>query len=314
MAFLTGIEIKKLISQKIIKINSLDPRYPFNADYQVTEDSIDLRIAPAALKFKESVSKIDYLKDDLAKLYELIEIPTEGYILKRGKVLFGQTVEAISIPDTLVGLVVTRNKFARLGLMVNCMAPKFAVGINWAFPLQIVNCNSVPIIIYPYTIMAQLMVSTVQGEPIAYNGKLQNCFIPMPCLIGDRERTALKEITPDAANRTFHILKKELETAKRGIVDEGKKNINSVLVENKTKINLTYTTIIRVILNIVGALGFGIVGNIISSGELSYWKIISMALMTILSLLVILASIFLDKISKKTKSENLENSFIAQDD
>lgn len=318
MSFLTGIEIKKLISNNKILINSLDPRYAFDPNQQVTEDAIDLRLSPFALKYKKGVTTIDYINDDLPSLFESIALPIDkGYPIRPRQVIFTQTLEAITFPEDLVGFVVTRSTFARLGLMINCGAPKFAIGISWAFPLQLVNCGSIPIVMYPYTVVAQLMVSTVEGPPVGYQGRYQNCFSPLPPVILERERKFLQDISADSAKRTFHILLKEIEVQKELIEKEAEKvqlepkvtkkndgNTQDVLkYEGKRSKRNTITFIVKTFMAILGSLSFGIVGNLLSGEEQSYWKTVSMILLIILGLVLIFGPLIFLQTSKDNDND-----------
>jgi deoxycytidine triphosphate deaminase len=287
MSFLTGIELRKAISEKRILITSLDARYPFDLDLQVTEDAIDLRIAPLALHYKSDVRSIDYYNDDMSSLFDTIEIPRSGYKLRPGQVLFSQTIEAITIPDNLVGLVVTRSNFARLGLASTCMAPKFAAGISWAFPLQILNCNSIPIIIYPYSFIAQLLLSTMQGHPIGYEGKMQHSYTPIPPIISDRERTMLDSIRADSTTRTFHILRKEIES-KRNALENKADQVPSF--DTAGTGSLTTIRITRFTFGVLGAIGVGAIGSLVVSDSWSYWKALSLVLLGVISLVCLVAS------------------------
>ncbi|MFD0250935.1 hypothetical protein ACFVGX_08485 [Streptomyces sp. NPDC127113] len=212
MAFLTGIELRRRIASGSLEIHSLDPQQPFNVDSQVTEDSIDLRLAPIGLVLKAGIESLDYLSDNLDYAYNIVEIKASGMDLQPMRPFLTQTLEAICFPDELVGLVVTRSTFARLGIMANCLAPKFAAGIRWAFPLQLVNLNSVPVRIYPYAPVAQLMVSDTSGESVGYRGKYQDAYAPTAPRIGDRERESLTSANPLAVNRTFHIINRDLRS------------------------------------------------------------------------------------------------------
>jgi deoxycytidine triphosphate deaminase len=215
MAFLTGIELRRRIASGSLEIHSLDPQQPFNVDSQVTEDSIDLRLAPIGLVLKAGIESLDYLSDNLDYAYDVVEIKAGGMDLQPMRPFLTQTLEAICFPDELVGLVVTRSTFARLGIMANCLAPKFAAGIRWAFPLQLVNLNSVPVRIYPYAPVAQLMVSETSGESVGYRGKYQDAYAPTAPRIGDRERESLTSANPLAVNRTFHIINRDVRSHAR---------------------------------------------------------------------------------------------------
>ena len=216
MAFLTGIKIRELIESKIIEVDSLDPMIPFDPRMQVTEDSLDLRLFPKALRIVRGIKEIDYLNDDLSTLYEEVIIDSaKGYPLKPKDILFCQSLEIISLPDHYVGLVLTRQTFAQLGLSITCGASKFAAGIRWAFPMQVINCGPCTVNIYPYTVIGQLLISTMCGPPIGYpiDGRFQNQFKPMPPRIFDRERTALRSFSADGLARITHIDKRLRELA-----------------------------------------------------------------------------------------------------
>ena len=217
MSFLTGIEIRKELSAGNISITSLINEFPFDPQKQVTEDSIDIRLFPKALQIKKTSKQIDILNDILDEHYEEVLIsPTEGYLLKPNHILFGQTLEAISLPEYYVGHVFTRTTYAQLGIMITCGAPKMSCGLSWAFALQITNCNSIPIKIYPFVAVGHLMISKMIGVPTGYpqSGKLMKQFSPTPPRIKDREKSFLKEITAETLNRTEHIENKIKEIAK----------------------------------------------------------------------------------------------------
>jgi deoxycytidine triphosphate deaminase len=208
MSFLTGIEIRKQIDANVIFVKSLDNAFPFLPKEQVTEDSIDLRLFPTALRIKYGTKQIDFLHDDLKEHYEEVTIsPTDGYLIRPGEILFGQTLEVITFPDKYVGLVFSRATFAQMGIMVTCGSPKFAVGISWAFPLQLTNCGNVPVKVYPYTVVAQLMISEMSGTGVGYpvSGRFYQQYLPTAPEINNRDKTFLKEMTKESEQRIKHI-------------------------------------------------------------------------------------------------------------
>ncbi|GAA1412538.1 hypothetical protein ACFQZ4_49400 [Catellatospora coxensis] len=279
MAFLTGIEIRRRIDGGSIEIKSLDATEPFSMDAQVTEDSIDLRLAPAGLALKRGIEFLDYIHHDLDQAYEKVEIPASGYDLLPMQPLITQTLEAVCFPDDLVGLVVTRSTFARMGIMVNCMAPKFAIGIRWAFPLQLVNLTTVPIRIYPYAPVAQLLVSTVVGQQVGYRGKFQDTYSPTAPRISDRERNSLSALNPDAVNRTFHIISRDMASREAAGLQTSSATTAPPAVSN-------YRVLRRILiatLGTLGLLGFGVCGNLLAAGQISYWQGFALFLLGILS-------------------------------
>ena len=286
MGFLTGVEIRRRIEAGQIEIQSLDGEQPFSINSQVTEDSIDLRLAPVALALQDGVSSLDYLGESLDKYFDTLEIGANGFELEPLKPILAQTLEAVCFPDNLVGLVFTRSTFARLGIATTCLAPKFAAGIHWAFPLQIVNLNRIPIRIYPYAPMVQLMISDMTGVPIGYRGKFQDSFVPMAPSIGARERESLSDINPSAVNRTFHIINHDLRSRALAEESTSKDNFAEPTPVAETSIRQPKKIIRRitvVTMSTLAAIGFGIVGNLISGGSLSYWEVVSLVLLITLS-------------------------------
>lgn len=295
MSFLTGVEIRRRIKAGDIEIHSLDSNEPFNLDAQVTEDCIDLRLAPTALSLRADIDHLDYLQHDLDGAYEQVEIPARGFELLPLQPLITQTLEAVCLPKDLIGLVFTRSTFARMGLMVNCMAPKFAIGIRWAFPLQLVNLTRTPVHIYPYAPVAQLLLSEVSGEPVAYHGKFMDTYTPTPPRISDRERLTLSALNPDAVNRTFHIINREklLGAAQSGASTAGEVSTGAVPDREPDKPLLRHpptTSSTRLwhrasvsLLAVLSALGFGICGNLLAAGSISYWQGVSIVLLAVVS-------------------------------
>jgi deoxycytidine triphosphate deaminase len=291
MGFLTGIEIRRRIESGEIEIYSLDPQEPFNMDAQVSEDAIDLRLAPGALVLREQVERLDYLNDEIDRAYELIEIPPQGYDLQPLRPLLTQSLEAVCFPEHLVGLVLTRSSFARLGVMANCMAPKFAAGIRWAFPLQLVNLSHVPVRIYPYSGVAQLMISDMTGVPVGYRGKFQDSYSLTPPVFTSKEQQAMTSATPEDAVRTFHIVTKDLLSRSSGV------RVGSANSDGPRGTNVTQPRIGRgrrgfriaasLVLSTIAALGFGIAGNILSQDDIEYWKGVSVGLILLISAIAI---------------------------
>ncbi|GII90965.1 dCTP deaminase [Sinosporangium siamense] len=280
MAFLTGVEIRRRIDLGDIEIRSLDSNEQFHMDSQVTEDSIDLRLAPAALRLRPGVERLDYLHDNLDLAYEEMQIPAEGYDLLPLQPLITHTLEAVCFPDDLIGLVVTRSTFARMGIIVNCMAPKFAIGIRWAFPLQLVNLSGVPVRVYPYAPVAQLLISEVTGVRVGYRGKFQDTYSPIPPRISDRERRTLSNLNPDSVNRTFHIIKRDAASRNDGEPRASRSRQEPAPLGEKRKIARRVAV---AVLGVLSALGFGVCGNVLAGGSMSYWQGVSVFLLFVLS-------------------------------
>jgi deoxycytidine triphosphate deaminase len=286
VSFLTGVEIRRRIESGDIEIYSLDASQPFSSDSQVTEDSIDLRLAPIAIAAHPGTRSLDYLDPDLAKAYEALEIPAGGIEVQPLEPLLTQTLEMVCLPDSLTGLVVTRSTFARMGIMATCMAPKFCPGIRWAFPLQIVNLNRFPVRIYPYAPMVQLLVSSMIGEPIGYRGRYQDSSTPSPPIVTDRERESLSQLNPQAVNRTFHIINKDNRTRLAATSPSGESS-PSMTNESSLSRLAAWTTwkarhaAILVVISTLAAGAFGLAGNLLAGGKLMYWQVFSLVLLVV---------------------------------
>jgi deoxycytidine triphosphate deaminase len=207
MCFLNGNSIRAAVESGRVVFDSLVEEVPFNPVGQITEDAVDLRLHPRALKFREGVVEVDFLHDDMRKIFaEVVLSPNKGYLLKPGDIIFGQTLEMIKFPDDLVGLIFTRATFAQLGLRVTCDSPKFAVGHNWAFSMQLSNCGPVAIRLYPFSAVAQLMIARIDpGLTYPRSGKLYGRTLPQPPQFNEREKQHLMGINPDILRRIEHL-------------------------------------------------------------------------------------------------------------
>jgi deoxycytidine triphosphate deaminase len=294
MSFLSGIAIRKQILEERITITSLDPKYPFEPDQQTTEDAIDLRLSPFALKYRADVQQVDYLKDDLSSLFESITLSSdEGFELRSGDTIFSQTLEAISLPDDLIGLVVT------LG------APKFPPGMSWAFPLQITNQSPVSVVLYPYSIIAQLLVSSVHGPAVGYQGRYQYTYTPSAPVFNDRERKFMKDLTLDVRTRTLHILKKEVEQQREHILRDAKRNRQLTVSKSTGTVEKPRNAplpvvILKVLAALSGTTCVGIGTNLLTSDQNETWKTVSAILFMVLGAVLVLWSVFTQTPGRET--------------
>jgi deoxycytidine triphosphate deaminase len=179
MAFLTYYQILSEMENGNIEIISI-PEKPFDKIKQVSEACIDLRIHSHFYKFKidkeiidvkelksETEEDIDVKNDEL---FDKFDFPKDGYILKPSEIIFTATLEEIFLKGNLIGMVVGRANFAKLGLIINCLAPKCPPGLRWNFPLQILNCSDKSIRIYSFNRMVQILIAQTVGKPKDYDG------------------------------------------------------------------------------------------------------------------------------------------------
>lgn len=152
-----------------------DPRFPFRKDQQVQPASVDLRLGPKIMWFKDSVKTFD-TKDILNanSLYEekYFDID-EAITIAPHQIVFGEVYERICIPDYLSARIRGRNRVSRLGVSVHCTGDYINPGFIGEMPLQIVNHNSFPVKIYPFVGICQMVLYKLSDSPlVSYRERL----------------------------------------------------------------------------------------------------------------------------------------------
>lgn len=152
-----------------------DPRFPFRKDQQVQPASVDLRLGPKIMWFKDNVETFD-TKDILNanSLYEekYFDID-EAIIIAPHQIVFGEIYERICIPDYLSARIRGRNRISRLGVSVHCTGDYINPGFIGEMPLQIVNHNSFPVKIYPFVGICQMVLYKLSDSPlVSYRERL----------------------------------------------------------------------------------------------------------------------------------------------
>ena len=161
---LTGSEIVKQWNAGRIRIT------PFHQD-QVNPNSYDFRLG----------SKLKTYADeelDPKRYNSVIEhvIPSEGIVLRPGKIYLGHTVETMG-SDHYVPIIRAKSSIARLGLFIHVTADLIDIGSynQWTLQLNPVQ----PIKLYPNMLIGQVTFWVVKGEIDLYAGKYQGSTGPM---------------------------------------------------------------------------------------------------------------------------------------
>jgi dCTP deaminase len=283
LGVLSRTEIEKLLEERLLIIESLVPNQPFDPKKQITEEAIDLRLGHTGLRYRDSITQIDTLfEKNLESCFETVEIPTNGYTLQPGQVLFASTLELVCLATKkYVGRILGRSTFARYGLSVHCTQPKLSAGVSSAFPLQLINHNNFPIIVYPSCYIVQLMIETTSGSAVRYEGKYDADMSPRPPKINPRElepiesAEAIKVVKETASETSEHlrVIEKKVEEFQKRDREVPSK---PTLSRKKTD------TLKEILFGAASAAFFGFFGSIISSPEVSYWKTISACLTALL--------------------------------
>ncbi len=277
MSILGGLTIRKLLKDQILVIQSKDPRHPFDMSAQVTEDAIDLQISNQGKIIASKVQKIDTNKFDPEVSFEDVTIPESGFRLRPGQVLYTNTLEVVSLPDNLAGRVSSRSTFARMGLSVHFTHPKLAVGHRQAIPLQLVNHNSVDLIIHAYSPLVQLQLEEVTGPAEPYAGKYREEIDYAGPIITNRDQQVAS-----VSDRTRKLIDREIEEFRREIVGRAEKEVKrkgadalikesdiKMVIIPKKRVDLLQFFLIG-LGGLLVAWGFSFLTD---SGDLDRWKI-----------------------------------------
>lgn len=156
---LTGNEIKKRVGNSEIDIK------PFT-NSNVSTNSYDITLDNYLIKYTEKV--IDPRKESN---YEIIEIPDEGYILKKGEFFLGSSKEIIG-SDYFVPLIHAKSGVARLGLFVHITADLIDIGYKGNITFQLYSVNDLKI--YKDMKVGQVSFWKCFGDIELYNGKYKD--------------------------------------------------------------------------------------------------------------------------------------------
>lgn len=158
---------KYLKSGEFVAVGT-NPKYPFDSIKQVQPCSIDLRLDNKFFKFREDI--LDFDLKNLGKIQDYIYVfevaDGEKITLQPHEILFGQIYEQLRIPSDCSGMVEGRSRFARLGLSIHATGGFINPEFEGAMPLQIINNNNIPITIYPYITVCQLLLIKLTTKPL----------------------------------------------------------------------------------------------------------------------------------------------------
>lgn len=114
---------------------------PDVASDAVDQVSIDLRLGRKFTTFKPK-SYLGSIRAD-PSIFESLDLwertQADTYRLEPGKLVLAQTLETLTIPSDLVGLVEGRSSWARLGISIHITAPKIDPGFHGTVTLEMVN-------------------------------------------------------------------------------------------------------------------------------------------------------------------------------
>lgn len=155
-------------------------RYPFDPTKQVQPSSIDLRLGDIIVRYKSEIKEFDIKNSIIPEQHLDIKKYGEGEPIKiePGEIIYGQIYEQMWIGDKYSARVEGRSRVARLGLSIHCTGSYINPGFCGAMPLQIINYNNFPIVIYPYIGICQLVIFEISDEPLVKYSDRSRIFNP----------------------------------------------------------------------------------------------------------------------------------------
>ncbi len=136
---------------------------------QLGEAAIDIRlgnefITTSQTRLQALDSTDQKIGSQLAEYQAKQYIPFgQSFALHPRQFVLGSTLEYIALPDDLTGLVVGRSSWGRLGLII-ATAIKVDPGFQGVLTLELVNVGNIPILLYPCSRIAQLLLYHVSCD------------------------------------------------------------------------------------------------------------------------------------------------------
>ena len=168
---------QKEISNRLIITPLLNPKQ------DIGPISIDLRLGHQFIIFqRHSFPHLDIQTyesgGEQAETYQkrLIRRHGQGFTIHPGQYVIGSTFEYIQMPAGIMGYVVGKSTWGRMGLII-ATATKVDPGFKGCVTLEIVNDGEVPILLYPGIPIAQFVLHETGGSETA-NSTYQNAIGP----------------------------------------------------------------------------------------------------------------------------------------
>lgn len=192
MAALSSRELKKALNHdrrqdRLVVSPILDEERQISdaaIDFRLGTQFISLELARVdAIKSQPEVGKSGKDRSELKKEIDKVAVRHyrdfgEEFLVHPGQFVLGCSLEYLGIPEHLLGYIVGRSSWGRLGLVIET-AMMVAPGFKGSITFELTNVGNVPISIYPGTRIAQLVVHDVKGTEEGY-AKRQAAKYQMP--------------------------------------------------------------------------------------------------------------------------------------
>jgi dCTP deaminase len=128
--------------------------YGFRIPVSHPQGMIDLSSASASEQIEKAMSEV----------YTIL--PPKSFWIHPGELVLGATLEAVTLPDDLVGWLDGRSSLARLGLMVHMTAHRIDPGWSGEIVLEFFNAGKYPIGLYPTMPIAAISFETLTSPAL----------------------------------------------------------------------------------------------------------------------------------------------------
>lgn len=158
-------------------------------EVQFQPSSLDLRLSPEVWKFDDVFTHIDTRCAD-GCCYPCRFSENDPLVLRPHEFVLGRTVEWVGLPDDVLGRVEGRSSLGRLGVAVHVTAGFIDPGFEGTITLEIVNLNCVPVVLYPFQRVCQIVFEELcepaeQPYGVGGRGKYQGQVGVTPSRISD---------------------------------------------------------------------------------------------------------------------------------
>jgi len=165
---LSDMDIKKMLKEGTLKIEPLD-------DEQIGPASIDLTLSDEWHTFKKEFMKetVDLSKRDFREAFTVKK--SSSITLKPGEMCLAKTVEKITLPPDILGVLEGRTRYARMGLAVHVTSTLVQPGSDNHQILEVVNLAPFPVKLHAGMRISQVVFERLESptsKPYAKFGKV----------------------------------------------------------------------------------------------------------------------------------------------
>lgn len=175
MPILNHSEIIERLKLPIDKKERLVVTPLLNIEEQIKGPGIDLRLSNDFIVFKpENMQDFDIKRhnpEKIKKFQSSIVVPFfQPFVLHPNTLVLASTLEYVSMPLDLFGLLEGRSSWARLGLII-ATACAIDPGYKGTITLELTNLGEIPILLYPGARITKLILSKTSSESDYENRK-----------------------------------------------------------------------------------------------------------------------------------------------